>query len=95
MLLLFCAGFSGTAFVLLGSRLLWVPPPYIGLLCFAILASLGRSFAGLSFPGSFPYFLEMHGMGDFDASLDSVTFISPLMCFCISVLASLGQLLFS
>ena len=26
VLLLFCPGFSGTAFVLLGSRLLWVPP---------------------------------------------------------------------
>ena len=36
MLLLFCPGFSGTAFVLLGTRLLWVPPP---LLC-ALLSRL-------------------------------------------------------
>ena len=88
--LLFCAGFSGIAFVLLGSRLLWVPPPYIGLLCFAILASPGRSFAGLSFRGSFPSFLEMNGMGDFDALLDSVKLISLVECIssALTVVAS-------
>ena len=46
VLLLFCPGFSGTAFVLLGSRLLWVPPHY----CVFVLYCPG--FSGTAF-GSF------------------------------------------
>ena len=43
---LYCPGFSGTAFVLLGSRLLWVPPHY----CVFVLYCPG--FSGTAF-GSF------------------------------------------
>ena len=51
MLLLFCPGFSGTAFVLLGTRLLWVPPPLLcallsRLLWDSILFCLGPGFSG-------------------------------------------------
>ena len=51
MLLFFCPGFSGTAFVLLGTRLLWVPPPLLcallsRLLWDSILFCLGPGFSG-------------------------------------------------
>ena len=51
VLLLFCPGFSGTAFVLLGTRLLWVPPPLLcallsPLLWDSILFCLGPGFSG-------------------------------------------------
>ena len=42
MLLLFCHGSFWTAFVLLGTRLLWVPPPFCVFLCFTVPASLGQ-----------------------------------------------------
>ena len=63
------------------------------LLCFADLASLGPSFAGLSFPGSFPSFLEMLGLGDFDAPLDSVTLISLIECISRALTVAASRLL--
>ena len=59
VLLLFCPGFSGTAFVSLWTRLLWVPPPLLcallsRLLWDSILFCLGPGFSG-SLPN--PYVL--------------------------------------
>ena len=51
--LLFCPGFPGTAFVLLGSWLLWVHPPYCLLLGFSVPATRGQSFPGHVLSGSF------------------------------------------
>ena len=123
VLLLLCPGFSGTAFVLLGSRLLWVPPHYCVFLCFTVPASLGQllvllgslllwvppqplcasdflsrllwdSFARvLAYLGPFPSFFEMHGLGDFDAPLDSVALISLFECISRALAAAASRLL--
>ena len=102
----------GQHFVLLGSRLLWVPPHPLcssafvswllwdslrfvrdpaslgppPLLC-ALLSRLlwdniyGTSFSRvLAYLGPFPSFLEIHGLGDFDAPLDSVALVSLIEC---------------
>ena len=49
MLLLFCRGTSGTAFALLGTRLLWVPPP---LLCALLSWFLCDTFCFVRDPNS-------------------------------------------
>ena len=46
------------------------------LLCFTTLASLGSLLRILTYLDPFPFFLEMHGLGDFHAPLDSVEVIS-------------------
>ena len=69
--------------MLLGSLILWFPPPYCVFcvfLCFTVPDSLGQSLRILTYLDSFPPFLEMHGLGDFDAPLDSVAFISLAEC---------------
>ena len=80
VILLSCPGFSGIALVFLGSRLLWVPPPYCVLLYLTVPVSLGQSLWILTYLDPFPSFLEMHGLGDFVASLESVAFRSLVEC---------------
>ena len=90
---LYCPGFSGTAFGCLVSLLLWVPPQP---LCASAFLSrlLWDSFSRvLAYLGPFPFFLEMHGLGDFDAPLDSVALISLFECISRALAAAASRLL--
>ena len=83
----------GQLLVLLGSRLLWVPPQP---LCASAFLSrlLWDSFSRvLAYLGPFPSFLEMHGLGDFDAQLDSVALISLIECISRALAAAASRLL--
>ena len=83
----------GQLLVLLGSRLLWVPPQP---LCASAFLSrlLWDSFSRvLAYLGPFPSFLEMHGLGDFDAPLDSVALISLIECISRALAAAASRLL--
>ena len=72
---LYCPDFSGTAFSSVRVPASLGPSPTLVCFCFSVPASLGQFFAGPGPSGPFPYFLEMHGLGDFDAPLDSVALI--------------------
>ena len=96
VLLVFCPGFSGIAFVLLGSLILWFPPPYCVFcvfLCFTVPASLGQSSLILTYLDPFPSFFEMHGLVDFDAPLDSGAFISLVECITRALAFAASRLL--
>ena len=83
----------GQLLVLLGSRLLWVPPQPLCASAFLSRLLWDSFLRALAYLGPFPSFLEMHGLGDFDAPLDSVALISLIECISRALAAAASRLL--
>ena len=83
----FFPGFSGTAFS--SVRLPTSLGPSQHLVCFCALLSRllwDNHLRVLAYLFAFPFILEMHGLGDFDAALDSVALISLIECISMELL---------
>ena len=83
----FCPGFSGTAFSSASLPTSLGPSQPLVWFC-ALLSRLlwDSHLRVLAYLVAFPSFLEMHGLGDFDAALDSVALISLIECISMELL---------
>ena len=97
-----CPGFSGTAFCSIRVPASLGPSPTLVCFCFSVLASLGQPLFryGPGFSGSLPPYCVINCPGFSGTAFCSIRVpasLGPsptLVCFCFSVLASLGQPLF-
>ena len=92
--LLFCPGFSGSAYCSDRVPASLSPSPLFVCFCALLSRLLWDSLLRvLAYPGHFPSFLEMHGLGDFDATLDSVAMISLFDYISIALTVAASRLL--
>ena len=84
----------GTAFCFVRVPASLCPSPRLSVCFCALLSRLlwDSLFWVLAYPGHFPSFLEMHGLGDFDATLHSVVLISLIDYILIALTVAASRL---